>query len=150
MMRMRCAVAVVIALSAALLLAPSARAANAGTTAIVISPAFPQIGQPITVTVRGTWSDSCVPKSASVTFVGRTIRVDGAATQSGANCACAQVLSGYTVSTTFTAPSNADAAGPYTIEYNTIDCAGVRRLDSTLPVFISNGGCSFTNTLTVA
>src|SRR5438094_5884888 len=54
-----------------------------GDTTITLNPATPAPGELFTFTVRGSWSDSCVPRFQVVTGSGNTIQINALA---NANC----------------------------------------------------------------
>lgn len=77
-------------------------------TSIVVTPPSPTTLDPISITVSGQWSDSCIPRSPMVTIVGSLITI--ATSHPGA--ICAMVITPYS----FTVPIGRLPAGTYWVQ----------------------------------
>lgn len=75
---------------------------------IVVMPSAPNVNSDISVEIKGTWFDSCVPGNPQVSRVGNAIKVN----TSNPGAVCLTVLTPYTV----TAPLGKLPAGSYTLE----------------------------------
>ncbi|HYS56332.1 MAG TPA: hypothetical protein VER58_21450 [Thermoanaerobaculia bacterium] len=119
--------------------------AAAGDTTITLNPATPAPNERFTLTVRGMWSDGCVPQFQSVTGSGTTIQINAVANP---NCisGCTAALTSYSLTTsmgTITSP------GIYTVEYYVTECNKPRTLVKSQSIAIS-ASCQFDRSLTVS
>ncbi len=119
--------------------------AAVGTTSITLSPTTPAPGEFFTLTIRGSWSDSCVPQFQSVARLGTTIQINALA---NADCSriCTAAVTPYafnTVNMAVTSP------GIYTVEYYVTECNKPRTLQQT-QTFTVSATCQFDRSLTAS
>ena len=116
-----------------------------GDTVITLNPATPALNETFTLTVRGTWSDGCVPQFQSVGGSGSTIQINAVANP---NCisGCAQALTAYSLTTS---PGMITAPGIYTVEYYVTECTKPKTLVKSQTIAISSA-CQFDRSLTVS
>jgi hypothetical protein len=112
-------------------------------TTITLSPATARAGETVTATIKGAWYDSCVPKNPTITTEGRAIRIQARTTCDGA---CLAAVTQYTLTATFVAPSS-DTAGPYAVEYTTVDCTNRKYFEGTAQLMVTSGTCAFADSL---
>jgi hypothetical protein len=121
--------------------------AASGTTTFSLNPSTPAPGERFTITVRGTWTDGCVPQYQSVTAgSSTTLQVNASA---NANCAaqgCTLALAPYAVTTP---PVTINNPGVYTIEFYVTECNKPKTLIASTRFAIS-GTCQFDRSLTVS
>jgi hypothetical protein len=136
----------------ALLFSPVAQAitvvpqAASGNTVISFNPSTPAPGERFTITIRGSWSDGCVPQYSSVTAAnGTTLQVNANA---NANCAsmCTTAVTPYAITTP---PVSINNAGVYTIEFWVTECNKPRTLIASQSISVS-GTCQFDRSLVVS
>jgi hypothetical protein len=125
-------------------IAQTAAAASVGNVTITTNPATPTPNQPFTITVRGTWSDGCVPQFNRLTNVGQRLQIEAVANPSCAPCPQGVTPYAFTTTTTVTAQS----PGTYTVDYFVTEC-NTRRLESTQTVTVSSSSCAFDQSLTI-
>lgn len=128
-------------LSAVCLICTSAFGAAIGATSITLNPSTPAPNEPLTITVRGVWSDGCVPQFQSVTGSGSTIEVNAL---SNPGCgACTLVNTPYA----FTSDQGRiTAAGLYTVNFYVTECNKPRALIASQQFAIS-ASCQFDRAL---
>ena len=136
----------------ALLFSPVAQAltvapqAASGDTVISFSPSTPAPGELFTITIRGSWSDGCVPQYSSITAgSSSTLQVNANA---NANCAmgCTTAVTPYAITTP---PVSILNPGIYTIEFWVTECNKPRTLIASQQISVS-GTCQFDRSLTVS
>ena len=116
-----------------------------GDTTITMTPATPAPSETFTLTVRGSWSDSCVPQLQNVMGAGTTITINALA---NADCrrTCTTAVTSYSITTpgiTIGPP------GMYTVEYWVTECNKPRTLVQSTTIII-NGNCQFDRSLTTS
>jgi hypothetical protein len=119
--------------------------AAVGQTSITLNPPTPAPGEFFTFTVRGSWSDGCVPQFQNVTGSGTTIQINALA---NADCTrvCTTAVTPYALSTVAVAVMN---PGIYTVEYYVTECNKPRTLQQTQTFGIS-ATCQFDRSLTAS
>jgi len=116
-----------------------------GDTTITMTPATPAPSETFTLTVRGSWSDSCVPQLQNVLGSGTTVTINALA---NADCtrACTTAVTSYSVTTPGITIVN---PGIYTVEYYVTECNKPRTLVQSSMIII-NGNCQFDRSLTAS
>ncbi|MBV9496576.1 MAG: hypothetical protein JOZ54_20190 [Acidobacteria bacterium] len=125
-------------------LAQAAAAATVGDITITTNPPAPVPNQPFTLTVRGTWSDSCVPHYFNLSNSGAHLVIDAVANQTCSVCTTGTTPYSLTTTTTATAPT----PGTYTVDYYVTEC-NTRRLEATKTVTVSSSSCAFDQSLSI-
>src|SRR5205823_2062645 len=115
-----------------------------GDTTITVNPATPGPNEAFAFTVRGSWSDGCVPRFNSVTGSGTTIQIDALANPSCSGCT--QAVTPYAFNTV---PVSVTSPGIYTVQYYVTECNKPRTLQQTITLAVS-GSCQFDRSLTVS
>jgi hypothetical protein len=135
----------------ALLFSPVAQAitlapqAASGNTTITFNPSTPAPGERFTITIRGSWSDGCVPQYSSITASGgTTLQVN--ATANAACSGCTTAITPYAITTPQVSINN---PGIYTIEFWVTECNKPRTLIASQTISVS-GTCQFDRSLTVS
>lgn len=116
--------------------------AASGETSIRLTPSTPALNEPFVISVRGQWSDGCVPRFQSVNGSGTTIQVDAVANPA-CTAGCIMAITPYVFNTT---PGTVTAAGLYTVEYYVTGCNKSRTLIASQTLAIS-GTCPFDRAL---
>jgi hypothetical protein len=135
----------------ALLFSPVAQAitlapqAASGNTVISFNPSTPAPGERFTITIRGSWTDGCVPQYSSITAAsGTTLQVNANA---NATCGgCTTAITPYAITTPSVSIIN---PGIYTIEFWVTECNKPRTLIASQTISVS-GTCQFDRSLTVS
>ena len=118
--------------------------AAVGDTTITVNPATPGPAESFAFSVRGSWSDGCVPRFQSVTGSGTSIQIDAVANPSCSACTLAVTPYAFnTVQLSVTSP------GIYTVQYYVTECNKPRTLQQSTTIAIS-GSCQFDRSLTVS
>ncbi len=115
-----------------------------GSTTITTNPATPAPGQPLTITVRGAWSDGCVPQFQSFTANGNTLQINAVS-----NAICGGCTLAVTPYSFITPPATVNNPGIYTIEYWVTECNKPRALQGSITLAVS-GSCQFDRSLTAS
>lgn len=115
-----------------------------GPTTITTNPATPAPGEAFTITVRGSWSNGCVPRFQSFTPSGTTLQIDAVSNLSCGACTTAVTPYSFT-----TPPVISNTAGVFTIEYYVTECNTPRTLQGSIPLPISST-CQFDHSLTAS
>jgi hypothetical protein len=136
----------------ALLFSPVAQAitvapqAASGDTFITFNPPTPAPGERFTITIRGTWTDGCVPQYSSITAAsGTTLQVNALANAS-CTSGCTTMLTPYAITTPSVSITN---PGIYNIEFWVTECNKPRTLIASQTISVS-GTCQFDRSLTVS
>ncbi|HEY8184170.1 MAG TPA: hypothetical protein VII32_18150 [Thermoanaerobaculia bacterium] len=126
----------------AITLAPQAASGN---TTITFNPSTPAPGERFTITIRGSWTDGCVPQYSSITAAsGTTLQVNANA---NATCGgCTTAITPYAITTPQVSIIN---PGIYTIEFWVTECNKPRTLIASQTISVS-GTCQFDRSLTVS
>ena len=126
---------------AAAFIASAAYGFEIGVPKLTLSSETPKPGDPMHVTIRGTWSDGCAPTTLRVVIEGQTINLE---TDTGA-CprVCTPNTPSYELSADFVAPQS---PGTYTIEYYATDCVP-RRWHLVTKQFTVRDACDFAHSL---
>jgi hypothetical protein len=116
-----------------------------GNTTMSLNPSTPAPGERFTITVRGTWSDGCVPQYSSTTVSGSTLQVNALA---NANCAsaCTTVVTPFAVTTPQVSVNN---PGVFTVEFWVTECSKPRTLVAS-QTFSVSGTCQFDRSVTIS
>ncbi|MDQ6801997.1 MAG: hypothetical protein M3041_14310 [Acidobacteriota bacterium] len=120
--------------------------AASGDTVISFNPSTPGPGERFAITIRGTWTDGCVPQYSSITAgSGSTLQVNATA---NASCAtgCTTALTPYAITTPQVSINN---PGIYTIEFWVTECNKPRTLIASQTISIS-GSCQFDRSLSAS
>lgn len=118
--------------------------AAVGQTTFSLSPATPSPGELFTVSLRGSWSDGCVPQLQNLTASGNTLQINALA---NANCtACTTAVTPYAFNT---GPVSVTNAGLYTVEFYVTECNKPRTLVAS-QTFAISGTCQFDRSLTAS
>ncbi len=116
-----------------------------GDTTITMNPSTPAPGEFFTLTVRGSWSDSCVPQLQNVMGAGATITINALA-NSTCTRTCTTAVTSYAATTP---PISVPSPGIYFVEYDVTECNKPRTLVQSTTIII-NGNCQFDRSLTVS
>jgi hypothetical protein len=117
-----------------------------GDTVITMNPATPAPGEPFTFTVRGTWSDGCVPQYQSVTASGGTTLQINALANANCTSACTTALTPYSLTTP---PLTINFPGVYTVEFWVTECNKPRTRIASQTIAVS-GTCQFDRSLSAS
>jgi hypothetical protein len=116
-----------------------------GDTTITMNPSTPAPGEVFTLTIRGSWSDSCVPQLQNVMGAGNTITINALA-NSNCTLTCTTAVTSYSATTPGITINN---PGIYTVEYYVTECNKARTLVQSTTITI-NGACQFDRSLTAS
>src|SRR5438552_768212 len=120
--------------------------AASGDTVISFNPSTPGPSERFTITIRGSWTDGCVPQYSSIVATSAmTLQVNANA---NATCAmgCTLAIAPYAITTPSVSINN---PGIYTVEFWVTECNKPRTLIASQTISIS-GTCQFDRSLTVS